>query len=499
MNLLQRNESADRAEQALRTGVDCLRAEAPPEDGQQSALAAVGLTETVWHAPRLAALRRRRVLARAFGLAAVLLVLMTGGWVVYADIDPPAPGPDRVLRSPNAYDVLRTVGGRVTDDKKVANLLKRLEPASRARPAARPAAADLAAAERLLAENAPVLRDVRRALKTPYEEPPVRSPEHLFTHLAGYRKAARLLALEARVRAARGDAAGAIDSALDAVALGVHVVRGGVIINRLVGVACESIGREAAWDIADRLDARAARGAAQRLERIEGARIPLADTLEEERRSLLANLRQLMSRPRWRLELWPQMNPEPRTDHERLTALALAAWSYRWTKSGILANCDEMMTRMIADARSGKFARASAAFTTKDLLARDPITLALTPAFDGILMTDLARARVQNRLLMAKLAVHAFRTERGRLPRSLEELVPGYLARVPDDPFLDGRTLRYRRTKEGYTLYSVGPDRFDNGGEPVASDAQATAGSGRRQQSTQPGAIGDMVAGVNRQ
>jgi len=62
-----------------------------------------------------------------------------------------------------------------------------------------------------------------------------------------------------------------------------------------------------------------------------------------------------------------------------------------------------------------------------------------------------------------KLALRAYRAERGRLPETLEELVPEYLAATPIDAF-DGRPLRYSR--ERARLWSVGSDRRDDGGEP---------------------------------
>ena len=50
------------------------------------------------------------------------------------------------------------------------------------------------------------------------------------------------------------------------------------------------------------------------------------------------------------------------------------------------------------------------------------------------------------------------------MPKSLEELTPGYLTEVPPDPF-DGEPLRYARTDEGYVLYSIGEDGEDDGGK----------------------------------
>jgi len=59
------------------------------------------------------------------------------------------------------------------------------------------------------------------------------------------------------------------------------------------------------------------------------------------------------------------------------------------------------------------------------------------------------------------LALKAFKLATGRLPKTLDELVPEYLAAVPLDDF-DGKPLRYSPEKK--ILYSVGKDLKDEGG-----------------------------------
>ncbi|MCX5654879.1 MAG: hypothetical protein NTY65_09560 [Planctomycetota bacterium] len=59
------------------------------------------------------------------------------------------------------------------------------------------------------------------------------------------------------------------------------------------------------------------------------------------------------------------------------------------------------------------------------------------------------------------LAMKAFKTEKGRLPTTLDELVPEYLDAVPLDDF-DGKPLRYNLVKK--IIYTVGKDLRDDGG-----------------------------------
>ena len=72
----------------------------------------------------------------------------------------------------------------------------------------------------------------------------------------------------------------------------------------------------------------------------------------------------------------------------------------------------------------------------------------------------------QRRLMQLAVAARRFLVERGRLPKSLDELVPDWIPALPLDPFGTG-PLQMKRTKEGLVLYSVGPDGIDYDGAPL--------------------------------
>jgi hypothetical protein len=61
------------------------------------------------------------------------------------------------------------------------------------------------------------------------------------------------------------------------------------------------------------------------------------------------------------------------------------------------------------------------------------------------------------------LAVERYRNATGRLPETLDSLVPKYMDKMPEDPF-DGTPLRYRILGKGYVVYSVGDNRRDDSG-----------------------------------
>ncbi|HUE70142.1 MAG TPA: hypothetical protein VMP01_04565 [Pirellulaceae bacterium] len=92
------------------------------------------------------------------------------------------------------------------------------------------------------------------------------------------------------------------------------------------------------------------------------------------------------------------------------------------------------------------------------------------------------REQAARRLLMTELAIRLFEEDDGRLPRSLDELVPGYLTAIPLDPYgnlapgvhghvppmvrgdVPERAVTYHPQGDEFLLYSIGQDCKDNGG-----------------------------------
>ena len=70
---------------------------------------------------------------------------------------------------------------------------------------------------------------------------------------------------------------------------------------------------------------------------------------------------------------------------------------------------------------------------------------------------------VMNTLLQTHLALRAFQLDNNQYPETLDELVPDYLEKLPQDSFAS-KPLHYRQTDDSYLLYSVGPDGVDNQG-----------------------------------
>ena len=96
----------------------------------------------------------------------------------------------------------------------------------------------------------------------------------------------------------------------------------------------------------------------------------------------------------------------------------------------------------------------------------------LTRDLDGVKFARrFHRAQARLRCTETALAAERYRIAEHRWPDDLNALVPRYLAAVPSDPF-DGRPLRLRRLADGIVIYSVGPDRTDDGGTLNRTNAE---------------------------
>lgn len=93
------------------------------------------------------------------------------------------------------------------------------------------------------------------------------------------------------------------------------------------------------------------------------------------------------------------------------------------------------------------------------------VTLMLPAIGQSLIAADRERARQAT--LIAALAAQVYRRRTGQFPERFEAVVEsGILKAVPVDPFSKAREpLQYRGDKEGVTIWSVGDDGADNGGD----------------------------------
>jgi cbb3-type cytochrome oxidase subunit 3 len=94
--------------------------------------------------------------------------------------------------------------------------------------------------------------------------------------------------------------------------------------------------------------------------------------------------------------------------------------------------------------------------------------LELMPAFKTANVV-FARSRADADALITTIAVLRHKKEKGVYPENLQQLLEaGYIKELPPDPF-SYKPLVYKKTDDGFTLYSIGKNFIDDGGQ-VARD-----------------------------
>jgi len=88
------------------------------------------------------------------------------------------------------------------------------------------------------------------------------------------------------------------------------------------------------------------------------------------------------------------------------------------------------------------------------------------PSFELALRGEF-EYETQREMTVAAIAIQRYELRTGGLPSDLGTLVPEYLSELPHD-WMSGKPLRYHTNPDGtFTLYSVGTDGIDDGGDPT--------------------------------
>ncbi len=547
----------------------------PTPGGMAHTLAALDLQtggKAVRRAARRVGLRRLANMSRAalFGLCGV------GIWAAYMDYTPALHIPAKQVPAQNALDYFKTAGKQLVYEDEVGTAPgepnKDAKPGPPNRHLVTSANLDtgkkvsewrvfehdhlytLADKQMLLDENRAALATFRAGLKYPYMDVYVRSFNTRFDYYTRFRAIARLLSLESQVRAARGDWGGAMQSGLDSVELGVKIPRGASLIGRLVGIACEAIGRKQAWKAIPHLNAFQTRAAIARLESIRAQHTPYVDTMQEEIWGAQTGLREIMKDPKWRLHASNFFGSEG--DNTQWQGLLLFGWSNRI----IINDMTQFQRETLRRARLPYYIAHGLPPIPEPF---DPMCAILFPVFEQARYKDIAGSETQDALLLTSLALHAYALDNGgAYPDTLAQIAPKYIANIPADPLAMGvEPLRYKRLlsdedrainlkqsytideanrrglqeilarlntpddpqavtrrkalpakppydptypgKGAYVLYSVGPDGKDDGGLPVDSALRPLRAAERAmpdsfsRYTTNADSLGDIVAGLN--
>jgi hypothetical protein len=142
--------------------------------------------------------------------------------------------------------------------------------------------------------NQPALAQARAGFKhqtrvtTDYSlSPDLYAAQHMPV-LANLKKLALAFRAEGELAAREGRTSDAAQVYLDLIRFGQEICRGGLLIDRLVGIACERMSLDQLQALAPELQAAACKNAARTLENMDGSRDSLETVLAEEQRWALA-------------------------------------------------------------------------------------------------------------------------------------------------------------------------------------------------------------------
>ena len=133
--------------------------------------------------------------------------------------------------------------------------------------------------------------------------------------------------------------------------------------------------------------------------------------------------------------------------------------------------CDRLSSAINADTRLFDVPttkREDAAITAIIMGGKIHIYSIAVEAYSGAFPKMMKRgAKMQSTIHQAVIAcaIERYRFEHGRIPQRLDELVPTFLSKIPNDP-IDGQQIRYKLSGDnGYVLYSIGWNETDDNGE----------------------------------
>ncbi len=323
-----------------------------------------------------------------------------------------------------------------------------------------------------LARKRPVLTLVHTAAAEPgcyfdrdYGRPSI---DMLLPEVQGMRIAAWLLAVDSHFKAADGDLAGGLKNVDTMFAMAEHTSNGPILVSMIVATAIDRMafdtlrtiiaaGTPEGEDldkvrITESFSYRRTYHRTLRMEEAFGVSI-FCDVATGQ-----MSLDQLddFSGARSSDDLWNVLSPLYRVF---LLGDDLAAYRRYMRQFGHLATMSYSQARQDLDSLEEDASSARSGLISSFVL----------PAL-GRAAVLAASGDARRRIARVALASLRFRVREGRLPKEGKELVPEDILYVPKDPF-DGAAIRIKSTDRGLTIYSVGPNRADDGGI-VAEDLE---------------------------
>ncbi|MEN6549053.1 MAG: hypothetical protein ABFE07_23655, partial [Armatimonadia bacterium] len=290
--------------------------------------------------------------------------------------------------------------------------------------------------EQRVALYAEVLDLARQAMTQECRIPPPNDfGDDLLPFYDGFGALARLFAMEAATYTQHNNWAGAGNSVLDCIQMAQNVATRRTLLAFLVASKIEEDGLSVLGDTASQLDAAQCKAALARLTNAEGRRLPIPEVIDGQERLARLGFVWWAKLPGF-LGVFRTLPPPPYETSLGVDAVnGTASW--------------QGLTDYFAAIR--RLAEQPYLAKTKPVLPRDPLVANVAGDMGPVFFRD-ARVRTVAHLQMVMLAVRACTLEQGHTPATLQELVPTYIDRVPNDPFGTG-PLKLRRNDQTYVIY----------------------------------------------
>ena len=283
----------------------------------------------------------------------------------------------------------------------------------------------------------------------------------------GYRNLAQVFRASIAWRAYQGDVAGALDDCLVLMDFGMHLEGRGMQAEQLVGLAIEGLGNYAAFTLLDSHDI-----PGSDLTRIQSRLTELYD-----RHETIIDV--MGNRAAWLALVERTFTDDGRGNgHVLKEGIPLAVgdwkdslasfWLFRYPdRKEIVSRIDrfwnEYQLALEAEPSHPDHQERKARWMA---LAQESSLLGeAVPGMDRI-SVQVWRVKASRRALLTTVAVMRYAENKGGYPTTLDALIAdGYMNQLPIDPYR-GQSFGYRRTQDGFLLYSRGDDLTDDGGQP---------------------------------
>jgi hypothetical protein len=275
----------------------------------------------------------------------------------------------------------------------------------------------------------------------------------------------RLLALEARVRLARGDVDGAVESLLAMLPAAQTLEHQPTLVEHLVRMACLGVAFKQIELLLNETQ----------LTEEQLARLQAELAATDIQRGLTKGM---LGERGMGYNTFQNVHSLADIDAMGAGGAPPADWKKNVSVGvGRPADCQkylELLGEMIAASRepfpAARERVGQAEQKIQDLVAvRNPleklkyvVTALLTPATSKV-FDAFARSLARRDALICAIAAERHRLASDSFPSQLADLTPSLLPAVPTDPF-DGKPLRMLAGTDELTIYSVGPDGLDNQG-----------------------------------